>query len=468
MQTRQPFDAPTSLLPSSKILLALARITRFVRRSPQKIFPDQILRSVLLAVCENTPHFRAIAEKISSLSEHAPTRQAVWKRLKNEAAAEFFYRAFRQVLEDQYRRFGANCLAAGWQRYTETFQRIIIEDGSVLPLHPSLAGRFKGSVNQHGETAALRLRWAFDFLTGQTIDAGLHLWKENDMSTAFELIVFLKKGDLILRDMGYFCLQCFHEITAKGAFFVTRLPEGTVVTDMDSGRINIPGRLRGLRKSPSAVHESQVKVGVSNPVEGRLVAARIDGTKANERRRKLRKSGRENGKTPTRDQLAMCDWVVVFTNVGNDTMDAKSVAQLYRARWMVEIFFKGMKSGQYLEKWSRHDTNENTIQCLAYAQMIAGLLSLDLWRRMGRLLADGGRNAAAAEVCGKQAERRPVPRSVGPIKAFELLVPLLKKFFGGELKGRKLCDELARIARYAVQEKRSRPTLDALVFGLLG
>jgi hypothetical protein len=464
MQTRQPFDALTSLLPSSKLLLHLARITRFVLRTPRKIFPDQLLRSVLLAVCGNTPHFRAVAEKISSFDQHEPSRQAVFARLKNEAAPEFFYQAFRQILADQYRRFAASRLAAGPHLYTGIFQRIIIEDGSVLPLHQSLVERFKGSVNQHGETAALRLRWAFDFLTGQTIDAGLHHWTENDMSTAFELIAFLKKGDLILRDMGYFCLRCFHEIAAKGAYFITRLPEGTVVADMDGERMRLPSM---LRKSDGSVHEWQVRAGCSDSMKGRLVAARIDAGKANERRRKLRKSCQEQGRTPSRDQLAMCQWVVVFTNVDAEMMDAESVAQLYRARWMVEIFFKGMKSGQDLEKWSRLRTNENTIQCLAYAQMIIGLLSLNLWRLMGRMLAADGQDTSNGEPESNKPGDSPAGRTVGPIKAFELLVPLLEKSFAGTLKGRAIDAELARLGRYAAQEKRTRPTLDALIFGLL-
>ena len=467
MQIRQPFDALTNLLPTSIILLRLARITRFVLRKPRKIFPDQILYSVLLAVCENIPHFRGIAEKISSLREHDPSRQAVWKRLKNEAATEFFYRSFRQVLEDQCRRFTADRLADGLQRYTGIFRRIIIEDGSVVPLHRSLVEHFKGSVNQYGETAALRLRWAFDFLSGETIDAALHHWKENDMSTAFELIAFVKKGDLILRDMGYFCLECFHEIAARGAWFITRLPEGTVVTCMNDERINIPVILRRLCKSTRKTHEWKVKVGVSKPMEGRLIAARIDSGKANERRRKLHNNCRENGKMPRRDQLDMCDWVVVFTNVETATMDAESVAQLYRARWMVEIFFKGMKSGQQLEKWSRHRTNEHTIQCLAYAQMIIGLLSLNLWRLMGQLLSEGELDAAGDETQGEVPDITATQWTIGPIKAFELLVPLLEKLFAGDLRGRRLNEELARIIRYAAQEKRTRPTLDALIFDLL-
>ena len=468
MQTRQPFEALTSLLPSSNILLRLARATRFVLRAPRKIFPDQLLHSVLLAVCANTPHFRAIAEKISSLQKHEPSRQAVFSRLKNEAAPEFFFQSFRQVLADQCRRFTAGFPAATRDRFAGIFRSVIIEDGSVLPLHPSLVERFKGSVNQHGETAALRLRWAFDFLTGQTIDAALHLWKENDMSTAFELIAFLKKGDLILRDMGYFCLRSFHEIIAKGAFFITRLPEGTVVADMDGERMNIAGSLRKLGKKDGTAYEWRVKVGKFDSVEGRLIAARIDAGKANERRRKLHASCRKKKRTPSRDQMAMCDWVVVFTNVGADKMDAGSVAQLYRARWMVEIFFKGMKSGQNLEKWSRHRTNENTIQCLAYAQMIIGLLSLNLWRSMGRMLADGESGTPQEDSGGNRPGEAAATRTVGPIKAFELLVPLLEKFFSGALRGRGLHEELSRLARYAAQEKRARKSLDALISELLG
>ena len=170
---------------------------------------------------------------------------------------------------------------------------------------------------------------------------------------------------------------------------------------------------------------------------------------------------------PRRAPLAMCAWVVVFTNVETATMDAESVAQLYRARWMVEIFFKGMKSGQDLEKWSRHNTNENTIQCLAYAQMIIGLLSLNLWRLMGKMLSEDELDAAGEETQGEVPDITAAQRTVGPIKAFELLVPLLEKFFAGNLRGRRLSEELARITRYAAQEKRTRPTLDALIFDLL-
>lgn len=103
---------------------------------------------------------------------------------------------------------------------------------------------------------------------------------------------------------------------------------------------------------------------------------------------------------------------------------------------MEEIFFKGMKSGQDLEKWSRHRTNESTIQCLAYGQMILGALSLNLWRLMGRMIrfADGVEDPVAGPN-GPPGEASTVG-TIGPLKAMESLVPLLRKVFTGELPGR--------------------------------
>lgn len=460
MQKTKAFDALTNLLPSSKSLLALATRIGFVLRKPRKITPGDLFRSVLVAVAENTPHFRSIAEKISALSSKSPSRQAVFQRLKQDSAVDFFFGAFQQVLREQTKRFIDPELEASLEKSEAVFNRIIIEDGSVIPLHGSLSAPFKGSSNQFGDTAALRLRWAFDFRSGETIDAELHHWRENDMSTTFDLLRHVRPGDLLLRDMGYFCLEALHEIHAAGAWFITRIPEGTGVADLDGKALDIPGL---LAKSKKNLHRWEVKVGKSNPVKGRIVAMRIDPAKAAERKRRLRGSCRKHGITPTRKQLAMCEWVVVFTNCGEKMMGAETIAQLYRLRWMVEIFFKGMKSGQNLEKWSRHRTNANTIQCLAYAQMIMGVLSLNLWRTMGRMLNYAAETGAEAE----ESIEKPEKTTVGPIKAFESLVPLLVKVFAGKLRSRRLRQELERLAGYAKQEKRTRMSLDALADALL-
>jgi hypothetical protein len=246
---------------------------------------------------------------------------------------------------------------------------------------------------------------------------------------------------------------------------LTRIPEGTVICDEQGKELNLP---RLLRRESSGLLEMTVRVGRDTPFAGRLVAAKIEPEKAAERRRQLRGKLREEGKTPRRAQIEMCNWVVVFTNAESDLIDGESVAQLYRARWMVEIFFKGMKSGQDLEKWSRHRTNENTIQCLAYAQMMIGVMSINLWRMMGRIVnLEIANETGDTEIEREQTEEENPLKMIGPIMAFESLLPMLRKVFCRELQGRSLGKELRRLARYASQEKRSRVSLDERILGLL-
>jgi hypothetical protein len=430
-------------------------------RKPKKISAIALVKSVLMAVIEGTPHSRAIAENIAEISDQSPSRQAVWDRLNNEAAPEFFAATLNQVITDQFQRYGKVDSAMGEtiENCRKVFKRLIVEDGTAAPLHRSLASVFKGAKNQLGEYAALRLRWALDYFTGKTIDAKLHYWRDNDMSTAFDILDRLKPGDLILRDMGYFCLECLNRIAALGAYYLSRIPEGTVISTLEGVRINLARRLR---------YEKQQNVGMSvevgtgeKVVRNRLVGVRVTPAKAEERKRKLRKELSKKGKTPRKDQLTMCEWVVVLTNVGEDQLSGEDIAQLYRARWMVEIFFKGLKSGQGLEEWSCHRTNEYDIQCLAYGHMILGVLSLQLWRTMGEIVnlskgTSGGAKEGETEL-----------RTVGAIMALESLMPFLYDVCKGTLKGQKLVNELHRLAKYATQEKRARRSLDALVFQLL-
>lgn len=145
MQIKSAFGALTNLVPSSKFLLVLAIQIGFVLRKPRKSNPGDLFRSVLLAVAEGMPHNRGVAEKLSALSTELPSRQAVFKRLRQDSAVDFFYGAFQQVLREQTRRFVDPRLKATLKKSETVFGRIIIEDGSVIPLHGTLSGVFKAA-----------------------------------------------------------------------------------------------------------------------------------------------------------------------------------------------------------------------------------------------------------------------------------------------------------------------------------
>ena len=454
-----PNRLPADLLPHSNQLNALARLSGFFQRAARKIFPADFLKAVLLTVIEEKPHYRGVATSIAEISSHRPSRQAVGKRLAMPEAAAFLFRVLGEVIARQSTRLVSADRHAGrgLESCRGRFNRVIDEDSTVTPLHPTLAKAFPGARNQHGQCAAIRQRWAYDYLSGQTLDALPGLWSENDPSAAFDLLPLLEENDLVLRDMGYFNLEALNRIGRRKAFYITRLPEGTVIADEQGERIALARLLR--RCKGEHLVEKAVRIGAGGELSARLVCLRVDPVKAREKRRQLRARLRAEDRAPTRDQLTLCDWVVVATNVPPAKLGASEVAALYRARWMVEIFFKGLKSAQGMESWSRQRTNPNALQAWLHGHMILGVLSLNLWRAMGRLLA-----AEAAVTGSPPAEPPPV---AGPLKAMESIPGLLAKWLKKTVPKHKWLEELSRLAHYAKQEKRARLSLDQLVWDVL-
>jgi hypothetical protein len=66
---------------------------------------------------------------------------------------------------------------------------------------------------------------------------------------------------------------------------------------------------------------------------------------ANRRRQKLiAETRRKDGRMPSRERLAWCDWTILVTNVPEEMLTPKEAAVLYRARWQIELLFKRWKS----------------------------------------------------------------------------------------------------------------------------
>ncbi len=52
----------------------------------------------------------------------------------------------------------------------------------------------------------------------------------------------------------------------------------------------------------------------------------------------------QDGKEPSVERLAWCDWTILVTNVPVELLTPREAVVLYRARWQVELLFKRWKS----------------------------------------------------------------------------------------------------------------------------
>ncbi len=155
--------------------------------------------------------------------------------------------------------------------------------------------------------------------------------KEHEINVGRELE--LPKGSYVVFDRGYTDYSWYQELTEDGVFFVTRLKSNAVST---------PGPLRRGRKSLGVLRDQQIKL------KG------IDSTY-----RKVCYLDEETGIT-----------YEFLTNALD--LPAATVAQLYKERWQIELFFKWIK--QNLRVKSFLGTSFNAVMTQLWIALCAYLV----------------------------------------------------------------------------------------------
>lgn len=125
---------------------------------------------------------------------------------------------------------------------------------------------------------------------------------EHEINRARELE--LTKGSYVVFDRGYTDYSWYQELTDDGVFFVTRLKSNAVIT---------PGRKRRGRKSPGVIEDREIRLG-KMPETFRLITYLDQET----------------------------DITYQFVTNALD-LPAQTVADLYKERWQIELFFKWIK-----------------------------------------------------------------------------------------------------------------------------
>jgi hypothetical protein len=154
---------------------------------------------------------------------------------------------------------------------------------------------------------------------------------EHEINRARELE--LTKGSYAVFDRGYTDYSWYQELTEDGVFFVTRLKSNAIVT---------PGRKRRGRKSPGVIEDREIRLG-KLPETFRLVTYLDKET----------------------------DITYQFVTNALD-IPAQTVADLYKERWQIELFFKWIK--QNLRVKSFLGTSMNAVKTQLWIALCAYLV----------------------------------------------------------------------------------------------
>lgn len=359
---------------------ALARASGFQRRKAKKLTPWLFLQSACLLVNLSDFSLRTWAMLIGLLSRGTLATQSLQERVGEAAVA--FLRAVLQALVESLGALKRTPL----QPYLAPFKRALLEDSTTLSLGRKLVSVFPGPTNPYGTAATLKIQTCYDLCHQRFVRFALSSFRRNDQAAAPDALGWVRKGDLLIRDLGYFVTVVLERLGQRGVYFLSRLRLDTVLYEQD-GRtpVDLLGRLRRCGQL-----DAQLLLG-ARQVPVRVVAIPVAPALAAERRRKARHN-RDRRSSPTARHLALLGWTIFVTNVPRQLWPAKVVAQIYGIRWRIETIIKAWKSHFDLCQIPEN-ASASQAQSLVYAKLIfIVLFEVCFWRpAFRRALAAGAR-----------------------------------------------------------------------------
>ncbi len=254
----------------------------------------------------------------------------------NEARDWRIYAEFAQALIKQARRlyaddeFGVELKATTYALDTTTIDLCL----SLFPWAPFQRSK-----------AAVKLHTAID-LRGN-IPTVVHIDDAKSYDADILDVMIAEAGAYYVMDRGYFHLERLHRLTLAGAFFVIRARRNLLFRRVASHTID---KACGLRSDQTIMLTGEKSV-VRYPT----------------RLRRVRYHDRETKKSLT-----------FLTN--NFTLPALTVADLYRARWQIELFFKWIKQNLRIKTF--YGTSENAVKTQIWIAIAVYVLVAILKKRL--------------------------------------------------------------------------------------
>ena len=355
--------------PSLPDLDLIASQTRLIIRKSRKFSAAGFLQSLLSSVVTGLASLNQIVGDLKDRDLAGMARQSLHQRFDIRSTA-FLMTVLCDLMQQRYSIAATAINRSG-------IQRILIEDASGQVMPKSNAEAFPAHGNHHGKTAGVKIDLAFDLLTGSIVSHSLQAATEQDKTIGKDFLIGVRRGDLVLRDMGYFSLGEFTAIELLEAWWLTRLPLTTGVMIADGRSMEIY-----LKSFRGDIIDLDVIVGEQGK-KCRLVAMRAAPEVTAARRAQRRKKARECGKNPCPKGLIRDGWHLMLTNLSREQADVSQLAAIYRARWAVEIQFRAWKQALNLGKALNRKSNGHHLQALVMAGMIAHQLGMRIAQRIG-------------------------------------------------------------------------------------
>ena len=185
-------------------------------------------------------------------------------------------------------------------------------------------------------------------------------------------------------------------VEAKGHVLVRLGWKHAALLDHQGRRIRALSRARTLRIDEPGDWDVQLNT-TGDPLAGRLVVLKLPLPLARKAQRKATRRANKKGKVIDPRTLEAARYVMLFTTLPAELLDAEGVLEWYRLRWQIEIGFKRLK--QLLKLGQLPHTHPELARSWILAKVVMALLLETLYHQ-------------AESVSPWGYERQPVTESV--------------------------------------------------------
>ena len=285
--------------------------------------------------------FRSWAEQVSILKGKTVSKQALWKRV-SAALTQFLLAILFDILGEQSSSIHEQ---AKRQSSLKSYKRVLLQDRTAIALPDCLNWCFPGNVSKGKKKAQLKIQVIYDLLSNRFIHFEITSYAANDQSKSKDILSIAAGEDLVIRDLGYFVLNCLDEMVVRNISFISRLRFGVKIYSIATGQeINLSKVLRKEGK-----FDQWVLIGRDQKLKVRLVILQLPQEQANLRRKRA-KENRDKRLNHNAAYYEMLEYNLFITTEEETVFTAKQIAQLYGWRWRIESIFKCWKSHFNLQK----------------------------------------------------------------------------------------------------------------------
>ena len=288
--------------------------------------------------------------------------QALSKRINSDNSPKFLKAVFQQVLEAQIEVGLKNHILD----FFKVFDRILLQDSTQVALNEQLSDDFTAA-GGGGSTSGLKLDFVYDILNYYVCGVTMASATVNDQSLSKNILKYLKKTTLVIRDLGYFSLKCLKLIDSKGCYYLSRLSITAYVylTEESNEPTDLLAYFKKHIKKEGNIRNFDIYVGKEEKIKTRLVVQKLPKEVIAQR---IARYKRDKKKEPDTYYTEWCGYAIFITNIPIDMYSDDFIITLYRIRWQIELVFKSLKSNIEIDYMK--GTNKNRIECLVYGRLI--------------------------------------------------------------------------------------------------